>query len=148
MAKNEVISNVVSAYQFELEFCKLLHKNGFWAFRVTPNAAGQQPADIIAVKKDYHALIDCKLVSGVNGFSFRRVEDNQRMSMEAFKAKCGEQGWFAIKPTPGHNIRMLGLDTITELEHKGKASLAFREIEEHTISFMEWLEWVTKWKSL
>lgn len=147
MGRSEAVSNAISGYAFEQEFCKLLQQHGFWALRVTPNAAGQQPADIIAVKKGYHALIDCKLISNNNGFRFSRVEDNQRMSMTAFKAKAGEQGWFAIKP-PDKKIRMIGLDTILELEKKGKASIPVSELDEHCIKFKEWLEWVTSWKSL
>lgn len=147
MARSEVMNNVISGYHFELDFCKTLHQNGFWALRVTPNAAGQQPADIIALKKNYACLIDCKLVSNPNGFRFCRVEDNQRSAMEAFKRRVGEQGWFAIKPPTG-KVRMLGLDTILELEKKGKASIGASELDEYTICFKEWLEWVTKWKSL
>ena len=140
-------TNAISGYHFEVDFANLLKKHGFWAFRVAPNAAGQQPADIIAVKKNYHALIDCKLISANNGFRFSRVEDNQRMSMTIFKEKCGEQGWFAIRPPDG-KVRMLGLDTIEELEKKGKASIGVAELGEYTITWKEWLEWVTSWKSL
>ena len=140
-------SNVMAGYRFEMELCEMLRENGFWALRITPGAAGQQPADIIAVKKNYHALIDCKLVSVANGFRFSRVEDNQRTSMTIFKEKCGEQGWFAIR-LPDSNIRMLGLDTIEELEKKGRASLSIADLMECSITWKEWLTWVTQWKSL
>lgn len=141
------MSNVISGYQFEVEFCKMLQQHGFWALRITPNAAGQQPADIIAVKKNYHALIDCKLISNQNGLRFTRIEDNQRSAMAAFEQRCGEQGWFAIKPPTG-KIRMLSLGTILELEKKGRASIPVSELDTYTICFKEWLEWVTQWKSL
>ena len=147
MGRSQSVTNAISGYQFEQEFCKMLQSHGFWALRITPNAAGQQPADIIAIKKNYHALIDCKLVSTANGFRFSRVEDNQRMAMDAFEKKGGEQGWFAIKPPDG-KVRMLGLSTITELEKQGKSALTVAELNEHTITVKEWLEWVTQWKSL
>jgi len=145
--KSGVMKNVISGYEFEINFCRLLQDNGFWALRVTPNAAGQQPADIVAVKKNYHALIDCKIISNNNGFRFSRIESNQLTAMLAFEKKCGEQGWFAVKPPDGM-IRMLGLNVILEQERKGKESFSPAELKEAGITFKEWLEWVTQWKSL
>lgn len=137
------MSNVISGYRFEMELCNMLRKNGFWAYRVTPNAAGQQPADIIAARRGYHSLIDCKLISGRGGFRFSRIEDNQRLSMGVFQDKCGEQGWLAIRQQSGC-IWMLGMNTVLELERHGKTYLGAAELCQYALPWKEWLEWVAR----
>ena len=137
------MKNVLDGLRFEMDFAKLLAANGFWAHRITPNAAGQQPADIIAVKGTHHLLIDCKLVSHHHGFYFTRVEDNQRDSMDLFKVRGGEQGWFAIL-LPDRSIWMLGMDTIIKLEQAGEHMLRERDMPEYCEMVGEWIErWTT-----
>lgn len=121
-------SNLAAGAQFEREFCQLLANNGFWVHRIVQNVGGQQPADIIAIKDHYHALIDCKVVSTVRGFSFERVEDNQRLAMDLFERKGCEIGWFALK-LPSGKIEMLSLWQIDNHEKNGRHSINTAELE-------------------
>ena len=135
------MSNLVIGSKFERDFCKLLVEHGFYSLRIPKNAGGQQPADVLAVKGRYHALIDCKVISGMkHGFDLRRVEDNQRTAMKLFAQKGGENGWFAIC-LPNLDIRMLALQTIEAVEMHGKHSLNLAELSspDFTWSFEQWL---------
>lgn len=141
------MSNIVIGSKFEREFCKLLVEHGFYSLRIPKNAAGQQPADVLAVKGNYHALIDCKMVSGMKqGFDFRRVEINQRTAMKLFAQKGGEGGWFAIC-LPTQEIRMLPLQAIEIAEAQGKKRLTLTELSSDgfTWSFDEWLRRAETW---
>lgn len=122
------MSNIASGSQFEREFCQLLADNGFWVHRIVQNIGGQQPADIIAIKGRFHALVDCKVVSTQKGFSFDRVEDNQRTAMDTFEARGGEIGWFALK-LPSGKIEMLSLWQIDKHESNGRHSINTSELE-------------------
>lgn len=133
-------SNLAMGSEFEQDFCLFLAQRGFWVHRMAQNAAGQQPADVIAVKGRFHALIDCKVVSTVRGFTFSRVEDNQRTAMTLFE-QCGqEDGWFAIK-LPNGKIEMLSLWQIENYELNGRKSLNTQELDsgKFTISLDAWL---------
>lgn len=132
------MSNAKEGAAYEREFCEMLAKRGFWAHQVAKNAAGQQPADVIAVLGDYHVLIDCKVV-GSRGFPFSRIEDNQRTAMEQFASIGGECGWFALKV---EDITwMLAMETVIELEEAGKKSLSIEDIllSGNCLSFTRWL---------
>lgn len=133
-------SNLANGSRFERFMAKLLADKGFWALIVPRNAGGQQPADILAVKGRYHALIDCKVVSG-DRFTFDRIEDNQYYSMDRFKEIGGEVGWFAIL-LPDGGVRMLTIDMVESLEGIGKHSLSVRELRDmqYTWSLMDWVE--------
>ena len=130
-------SNIANGSRFEREMMKVLSGDGFWVLRIPQNAGGQQPADLIAVKGRYHALIDCKVISG-GRFPFERVEDNQWSSMGRFREIGGEVGWFALQ-LPDGKIRMLDLDTIKALEEVGKKSLSLKDMD-FTWSLKDWLE--------
>ena len=133
-------TNLAAGSQFEREFCQLLANHGFWVHRIVQNIGGQQPADIIAVKGRYHALIDCKVVSTIKGFAFERVEDNQRLAMDVFKQKGNEVGWFALK-LPSDKVAMLNLWQIDRHEQNGRHSINTTELEngKFTVSIDEWL---------
>ena len=135
-----LMSNIRNGLSFEMGFCKKLGQHGFWVHRVTPNAAGQQPCDVIAIKDHKHFLIDCKLLTAQHGaFRFSRVEDNQRDSMRMFRQRGGADGWFAIG-TMDNRVRMLSLNTIEHLEKVGKPSIPEKELDEWCIPLEEWLE--------
>lgn len=135
------MSNVINGLQFEMDFTRFLRVQGFWVHRIVPNVAGQQPADIIAVKGVHHLLIDCKLITSGHRFCFSRVEDNQRSSMDMFKIRGGEQGWFALM-TPSKRIWMIGLDTILELERFGVNALGEKDMDKYCEEVGVWL---TRW---
>lgn len=142
------MSNIVIGSKFEREFCKLLVQHGFYSLRIPKNAGGQQPADVLAVKGRYHALIDCKVISSLKqGFDFRRVEDNQRTAMKLFAQKAGEGGWFAIC-MPNQEIRMLPLTAIEMIEAHGKKSMSLADLfsDRNTWSFEDWLWRAETWR--
>lgn len=72
---------------FEREVCEKLAKAGWWVHFMSPNNAGAQPFDIIAVKNGQALAGDCK-TSSTNVFSFSRLEDNQKYAFEKWLA-CG-----------------------------------------------------------
>ena len=79
---------------FEIEFCEILFNEGFWVHKMTQNASGQ-PADVIAARNGKTYLIDCKVFSQKR-FSLSRMEENQDLSMELWKACGNGEGWFAV----------------------------------------------------
>lgn len=90
MASNRKVGN-----NFEQDLCEILFENGFWTHNLAQNQAGQ-PADVIAVRNRRAYLIDCKVCSTSKGFSLKRMEDNQDLSMTLWQ-ECGNgEGWFAI----------------------------------------------------
>lgn len=90
MASNRKVGN-----NFEQDLCEILFGNGFWTHNLAQNQAGQ-PADVIAVRNRRAYLIDCKVCSTSKGFSLKRMEDNQDLSMTLWQ-ECGNgEGWFAI----------------------------------------------------
>lgn len=90
MTSNKKVGN-----DFETKFCEKLFEHGFWTHNLAQNQAGQ-PADVIAVKNGRAYLIDCKVCSTTKGFALKRVEDNQKQSMQLWW-ECGNgEGWFAF----------------------------------------------------
>lgn len=72
---------------FEREMCERLAKAGWWVHFISPNNAGQQPFDIIAVKNGQALAGDCK-TSSTNVFPYSRLEEDQIMAFEKWIA-CG-----------------------------------------------------------
>ena len=134
------MANVTAGNRFEWEFADTLGGNGFWVLRIPQNAGGQQPADLIAVKGRYHALIDCKVVSG-DRFAFDRIEDNQHYAMERFQAIAGEPGWIAIQ-LPDREVVMLRLHEADDLAAQGQKSLSVKDMKNgnRVWTLARWLE--------
>lgn len=90
MASNRKVGN-----DFESDLCDIFAEHGFWVHNLAQKIAGQ-PADVIAVRNRRAYLIDCKVCSTSKGFSLKRMEDNQDLSMTLWQ-ECGNgEGWFAI----------------------------------------------------
>lgn len=137
-------SNKQSGNKFENDFAKLLADNGFWAHVMQQNKSGQ-PADIIAVKGNFHTLIDCKEISNEkDGFPFSRVEENQRLAMKLFTKRCGELCYFSLK-FPDGEIRMISLSRIETLESRGAKSITPKMMETETWHIKDWLESSKSW---
>lgn len=130
------MSNKSSGNRFEQEFAEFLDQHGFWCHVMQQNKSGQ-PADIIAVKGDYHCLIDCKEVSTNRGFVLTRAEENQRLAMRKFAARGKHIGWFAVK-YPDGVIRMISIVAVLMAEHQGIKSIGGMLAEK----FMTAEEWV------
>lgn len=122
--------------RFEQEFAEFLDQHGFWCHVMQQNKAGQ-PADIIAVKGDYHCLIDCKEVSTNKGFVLSRVEENQRLAMQKFLNRGNHGGWFAVK-YPVIGVMMISMDSILTAEANGMKAIS----EVVATQFMSAEEWV------
>lgn len=73
--------------EFEREVCDKLSEAGWWVHFLSPNNAGAQPFDIIAVKKGVALAMDCK-TSCTNVFASNRLEDNQIYAFEKW-LECG-----------------------------------------------------------
>ena len=123
--------------RFEQEFAEFLDKHGFWCHVMQQNKAGQ-PSDIIAVKGDYHCLIDCKEVSTNKGFVLSRVEENQRLAMKKFQSRGKHGGWFAVM-YPVIGVRMISMGSILTAEAKGMKAIS-EVVATQFASAAEWVE--------
>ena len=136
--------NRTQGNRFEQELSNRLAECGFWVHVMQQNKAGQ-PADIIiAVKGKFHTLIDCKVISDNNGFSFDRVEENQKYAMRMFQRKCGELCYFALK-TPDDEIHLVSLERIETLKSRGRKRLTEKDIQDQTWSLEKWLDSSDLW---
>ena len=118
------MSNNKVGAAFEKRFCKLLAENGFWVHRVSQNVAGQQPADVIAVKDRCAFLIDCKVCCR-DLFTLSRMEPNQRSAMEQWM-KCGNTiPFFALEGSDG-KVFMLAYPSAVCAEEDEVSTLALQ----------------------
>ena len=121
--------------KFEKELSEILYNAGYWVHLLNQNKNGQ-PADIIAVKNKKAYLIDAKVCS-LEKFAFKRVEENQRLSMQMF-IECGNTTpYFALKAR--NEIYMLSYKTIRDLIKQGKKQLDFAEINKYGTRLSTWL---------
>lgn len=120
---------------FEIEFCEILFNEGFWVHKMTQNASGQ-PADVIAARNGKTYLIDCKVCSQKR-FSLSRMEENQDLSMELWKACGNGEGWFAVLVQ--EQIVMLPHFIIKALRNR-QQYINECEIREYGIPFGQWLQ--------
>ena len=129
--------------KFEQELSHILADNGFWVHVMQQNKAGQ-PADIIAVKGKFHTLIDCKVISDNKGFSFERIEENQKYAMRTFQKKGQELCWFALK-LPDETIWMITLERLETVRNRGNRRITDNDIRTNTWSIDKWLECSSVW---
>ena len=120
---------------FETEFCEILCENGFWTHNLAQNASGQ-PADVIAARNGKTYLIDCKVCT-VRGFALSRMEENQDLSMELWKACGNGEGWFAVRI--GEQIAMIPHFTVKALRNQ-QSYMNELEIREYGTPLEKWLK--------
>lgn len=121
--------------KFEKELSETLYNAGYWVHLLNQNKNGQ-PADIIAVKNKKAYLIDAKVCS-LEKFAFKRVEENQHLSMQMF-IECGNTTpYFALKAR--NEIYMLSYKTIRDLIIQDKKQLNFEEINKYSTRLNTWL---------
>ena len=128
---------------FEQDMANILFEHGFWVHIMQQTKSGQ-PADIIAVKGRYHTLIDCKVVSDNNGFSFDRIEENQKFAMRVFHKRCLNVCYFAIR-LPDGEIRMVSMDRIETIKNRGKRKLTENELKTQAWPLDKWLDSSETW---
>ena len=133
-------SNISAGTAFEREFCELLSDQGFWVHRISQNAAGQQPADVIAVYCGIAYLIDCKVCSN-DRFQFSRMEENQRSAMDKWIGCKGTQPVFALRDS-GNRVWILNYEWAIAKEQAGEKSVPCMKIDQFLIPLNEWLGWI------
>lgn len=120
---------------FEQELCEILANAGYWVHNFA-NRKNGQPADIIAVKGGGAYLIDAKVCS-FEVFPFKRIEENQELSMNLW-LECGNiTPYFALKAI--NDIYMVSWQTIKELRLKGKKQLNFADMNKYGTRLATWL---------
>ena len=120
---------------FEQELCEILADAGYWVHNFA-NRKNGQPADIIAVKNGKAYLIDAK-VCMYEVFPFRRIEENQHLSMDMW-IECGNvTPYFALKAR--NEIYMVSYEFIKELAKQGKKQLSIEEMEKYRLRLTVWL---------
>ena len=120
---------------FEQELCEILADHGFWAHNFANRKSGQ-PADIIAVRSGGAYLIDAKVCT-YEVFPFKRIEENQRLSMDMW-IECGNiEPYFALKAR--NEVYMVGYSTIKELMRKGKKQLNLEDMNKYGTRLATWL---------
>lgn len=120
---------------FESKFCNILFGEGFWVHNLAQNSAGQ-PADVIAARNGKTYLIDCKVCS-VRGFALSRMEENQDLSMELWKATGNGEGWFAV--LIGEQIVMIPHLTVKALRAT-QSYMNELELREYGTPLEKWLK--------
>lgn len=124
--------------RFEQDMAEMLYDRGFWCHVIQQNKSGQ-PADLIAVKGKFHTLIDCKVVSDENGFTFDRIEENQKFSMRMFHKRCMDMCYFAIR-LPDGSVWMLSFDRIEMLKLKHMKGLREKVLRKEAWPIEKWLD--------
>lgn len=83
------MNNKILGSKFEKDFAEYLSKKGYWVHFIEGSAhTGSQPFDIIAIRRDFPELYDCKTLNNKNGlFPMSRIEENQRLAYERVR-KC------------------------------------------------------------
>ena len=120
---------------FEQELCEILADAGYWVHNFASRKNGQ-PADIIAVKSGGAYLIDAKVCT-YEVFPFRRIEDNQELSMNLW-LECGNiTPYFALKAR--NEIYMISWQTIKVLREKGKKQLNLADMNKYGTRLATWL---------
>ena len=123
--------------RFEQELSHMLADNRFWVHVFQQNKSGQ-PADLIAVKGNYHTLIDCKLKLSKGGFPLTRIEENQRYAMTRFSDRSGYTCWFAVKMPEG-DIRFANSSMIFYCINRGMKTLSL-DILRNCMDYDTWLK--------
>ena len=120
---------------FEQELCEILADAGYWVHNFA-NRKNGQPADIIAVKSGGAYLIDAKVCS-YEIFPFRRIEENQHLSMDMWIECNNIEPYFALKCR--NEIYMVGYITIKGLIKKGKKQLNLEDMNKYGTRLATWL---------
>ena len=130
MRNNKYLGN-----KFEKELSEILYDAGYWVHLLNQNKNGQ-PADIIAVKNGKAYLIDAK-VCMYEVFPFRRIEENQHLSMDMW-IECGNMTpYFALKAR--NEIYVVDYTTVMDLIRKGKKQLNLEDMNKYGTRLATWL---------
>lgn len=109
-----MISNKKIGSKFEKDFANFLASKKYWVhFIEGASHTGAQPCDIIAIKKDFPELYDCKTLNNKNGlFPISRIEENQRLAYERIR-ECGNpETIFSLAILWNNNLYYIDFDDI------------------------------------
>lgn len=110
--------------EFENKVCQELNEAGWWVHFFSPDRAGAQPFDIIAVRGGRAKAIDAK-TSSTHRFSINRLEDNQRLAFDKW-LRCGnDMPYLAVE----YDNQIVWV-SYWELKENGTVDLR-RKINEH-----------------
>lgn len=137
-------NNRTAGVQFEEEFANYLWERKFWVHCLV-QAAGGQPADLIAQRKGCVWLVDCKVCAG-DRFPLNRVEYNQHRSMQAWLHAGGTMPYFALKLSD-NTVRMLSYNDVLTAEKLGLKSIGPMEMNDYTVPIENWLTAIILWES-
>lgn len=129
------MSNKKVGNDFEMEFCEILSKNGFWVHNLAQNQTGQ-PADVIAVRDGGSFLIDCKVCS-TGRFQLKRIEENQQLAMQHWLDMGNDEAWFALKI---ENSTVMVRYSDLMLLKTVQSSLNKSEILKHGVMLEKWVD--------
>lgn len=113
-------SNKRVGTRFERYMCDELSRQGWWVHFLSPNAAGAQPFDIIAIRGSHVLAVDCKTCKS-KWFSYSRIETNQRLAFDMLMAKVDKRkvkcGFYILHDD---KIIFLPYEHVLEQEARGK----------------------------
>lgn len=130
-----MISNKKIGSKFEKDFCEFLANKKYWVhFIEGASHTGAQPCDIIAIKKDFPELYDCKTLNNKSGlFPISRIEENQRLAYERIR-KCGNpETIFSLAILWNNNLYYIDFDDIDF----NKKSIDLKEISPYKKGFYD-----------
>lgn len=108
------INNKILGSTFEKDFAEFLSKKNFWVHYIEGTAhIGSQPCDIVAIKRDFPHLYDCKTLNNKNGlFPISRIEENQRLAYEKVRTCRNPQTIFALAILWNNDLYIVDFDDI------------------------------------
>ena len=129
------MNNKILGNKFEKDFCEFLANKKYWVhFIEGASHTGAQPCDIIAIKKDFPELYDCKTLNNKSGlFPISRIEENQRLAYERIR-ECGNpETIFSLAILWNNNLYYIDFDDIDF----NKKSIDLKEISPYKKGFYD-----------
>lgn len=130
-----MISNKKIGSKFEKDFANFLASKNYWVHFIEGAAhIGSQPCDIIAIKRDFPELYDCKTLNNKSGlFPISRIEENQRLAYERIRECRNPETIFSLAILWNNNLYYVDFDDIDF----NKKSIDLKEISPHKKGFYD-----------
>lgn len=129
------MNNKVLGSNFEKDFANFLASKNYWVHFIEGAAhTGSQPCDIIAIKRDFPELYDCKTLNNKNGlFPISRIEENQRLAYERVRECRNPETIFSLAILWNNNLYYVDFDDIDF----NKKSIDLKEISPYKKGFYD-----------
>lgn len=129
------MNNKILGNKFEKDFCEFLANKKYWVhFIEGASHTGAQPCDIIAIKRDFPELYDCKTLNNKNGlFPISRIEENQRLAYERVRECRNPETIFSLAILWNNNLYYVDFDDIDF----NKKSIDLKEISPYKKGFYD-----------